>query len=210
MCDFVSCFYFGADNYGFDFCLWFWGMGWQQLVWRWSLFVVLGLATRRVKLIGNFLVNYRQQLVWIIILFFGFVSNICLRVGNDGCTFLSLILSTSTSPNNSLDDINLSKSFWHGDFDFKMSTMVGLCFGVVNNGFDIALHFLYSLYRPYPYPSNFELIDLAYESPMDDEICWFVSQYCFDVYEEEKMRAQNYTIDVDKLRKHLIEPYIPF
>ena len=39
------------------------------------------------------------------------------------------------------------------------------------------------------YPSNFELINLAYESPMDDEICWLVSQYCFYVYEQKKMRV---------------------
>ena len=32
------------------------------------------------------------------------------------------------------------------------------------------------------YPSDFELINLAYDSPMDDEICWLVAQYC--CYEE--------------------------
>ena len=58
------------------------------------------------------------------------------------------------------------------------------------------------------YTSNFELINLAYESPMNDEICWLVSQYCFYVYEQKKMRAHSYTIDVDKLRKHLMELYV--
>ena len=57
------------------------------------------------------------------------------------------------------------------------------------------------------YPSDFELINLAYDSPMDDEICWLVSQYCFYVYEQKKMKAHNYTIDVDKLRKHLKQLY---
>ena len=57
------------------------------------------------------------------------------------------------------------------------------------------------------YPSNFELINLAYESPMDDEICWLVAQYCFYVYEQKKMKAHNYRIDVDKLRRHLIGLY---
>ena len=53
-----------------------------------------------------------------------------------------------------------------------------------------------------------QLINLAYESPMDDEICWLVSQYCFYVYEQKKMKAHNYTIDVDKLRKHLKQLYV--
>ena len=57
------------------------------------------------------------------------------------------------------------------------------------------------------YPSNFELINLAYESPMDDEICWLVAQYCFYVYEQKKKKAHNYTINVDKLRRHLIGLY---
>ena len=58
------------------------------------------------------------------------------------------------------------------------------------------------------YPSNFELINLAYEFPMDDESFWLVLQYCFCFYEQNKMRAHNYTIDVDKLRKHLKELYV--
>ena len=58
------------------------------------------------------------------------------------------------------------------------------------------------------YPSNFELINLAYDSTMDDEICWLVTQYCCYVYEQKKSRAHNYVIDVDKLRNHLMGLYI--
>ena len=57
------------------------------------------------------------------------------------------------------------------------------------------------------YPSDFELINLAYESPMDDEICWLVTQYCCYVYEQKKSRAHNYVIDVDRLRTHLMGLY---
>jgi hypothetical protein len=35
-----------------------------------------------------------------------------------------------------------------------------------------------------------------------------LTEYCFYVYEQKKMRAHNYTIDVDKLRKHLMELYV--
>ena len=47
-------------------------------------------------------------------------------------------------------------------------------------------------------PSNFELLNLAYDSPMDDEICWLVTQYCCYMYEQKKLRAHNYVINVDK------------
>jgi hypothetical protein len=35
--------------------------------------------------------------------------------------------------------------------------------------------------KPYSraYTSDFELINLGYVSPMDDEICWLVTQYCW-------------------------------
>jgi hypothetical protein len=39
---------------------------------------------------------------------------------------------------------------------------------------------------------------------MDDEIFWLVTQYCCYVYEQKKLQAHNYVIDVDKLRKHLM------
>ena len=44
---------------------------------------------------------------------------------------------------------------------------------------------------------------------MDDEICWLVSQYCFYVYEQKKIRAHNYTVAVYKSIKHVnIELYV--
>ena len=57
------------------------------------------------------------------------------------------------------------------------------------------------------YPSNFELINLTYDSMMDDEILWLVASYCFYVYEQKKQRAHNYVVNVDKLRLHLIGLY---
>jgi hypothetical protein len=57
------------------------------------------------------------------------------------------------------------------------------------------------------YPSDFELINLTYDSMMDDEILWLVPSYCFYVYEQKKQRAHNYVVNVDKLRLHLIGLY---
>ena len=57
------------------------------------------------------------------------------------------------------------------------------------------------------YPSNFELIHLAYDSMMDDEILWLVAQYCAYVYGQKKQKAHNYIINVDKLRSHLMGLY---
>ena len=57
------------------------------------------------------------------------------------------------------------------------------------------------------YPSNFELIHLAYDSMMDDEILWLVGHYCSYVYEQKKLKAHNYMINVDKLRSHLMGLY---
>ena len=57
------------------------------------------------------------------------------------------------------------------------------------------------------YPSNFELIHLAYDSMMDDEILWLVAQYCAYVYGQKKQKAHNYLINVDKLRSHLMGLY---
>ena len=57
------------------------------------------------------------------------------------------------------------------------------------------------------YPSNFELIHLAYDSMMDEEILWLVSQYCAYVYDQKKQKAHNYVINVDKLRGKLMGLY---
>ena len=57
------------------------------------------------------------------------------------------------------------------------------------------------------YPSNFELLHLAYESMMDEEILWLVSQYCAYVYEQKRQKAHNYVINVDKLRSKLMGLY---
>ena len=57
------------------------------------------------------------------------------------------------------------------------------------------------------YPSNFELIHLAYDSMMDDKILWLVAQYCAYVYGQKKQKAHNYIINVDKLRSHLMGLY---
>ena len=57
------------------------------------------------------------------------------------------------------------------------------------------------------YPSNFELIHLAYDS-MDDEILWLVSNICANVYNQNKQKSHNYIINVDKLRNHLMGLYI--
>ena len=58
------------------------------------------------------------------------------------------------------------------------------------------------------YPSNFELIHLAYDSMMDDEILWLVSNFCAYVYNQKKQKSHNYIINVDKLRNHLMGLYI--
>ena len=42
------------------------------------------------------------------------------------------------------------------------------------------------------YPSNFELIHLAYDSMMDDQILWLLAQYCANVYGQKKQKAHNY------------------
>ena len=36
---------------------------------------------------------------------------------------------------------------------------------------------------------------------MDEEICWLVTE------EQKKLRAHNYVVDVDKLRRHLMGLY---
>ena len=57
------------------------------------------------------------------------------------------------------------------------------------------------------YPSNFELIHLAYDSMMDDEILWLVSNFCAYVYNQKKQKSHNYIINVDKLRNRLMGLY---
>ena len=57
------------------------------------------------------------------------------------------------------------------------------------------------------YPSNFELVYLAYDSRMDDEILWLVANFCYYVYDKKRKHSHNYTINVDKLREHLIGQY---
>ena len=54
---------------------------------------------------------------------------------------------------------------------------------------------------------KFELIHLALDSMMDDEILWLVAQYCAYVYGQKKQKAHNYIINVDKLRSHLMGLY---
>ena len=46
------------------------------------------------------------------------------------------------------------------------------------------------------YPSNFELIHLAYDSMMDDEILGLVSNCCAYVYNQKKQKPHNYVINL--------------
>jgi hypothetical protein len=57
------------------------------------------------------------------------------------------------------------------------------------------------------FPSNFELLYLAYETLMDDEVLWILAQYCHYVWEVKMKTAHNYLVDVDKLRMHLVHKY---
>ena len=66
-----------------DFDFWVWGKSWQHLVWSQSLFLALGMANKSATYIG-ILGNCPQEMFWVIFPFFGFVSKICFRVGNDG------------------------------------------------------------------------------------------------------------------------------
>ena len=58
------------------------------------------------------------------------------------------------------------------------------------------------------YPSNFELLHLAYEALLDTEVLWLVSNFCFYVWEERRVRDRSYVINVDKLRSHLVNLYV--
>ena len=58
------------------------------------------------------------------------------------------------------------------------------------------------------YPSDFELLNLAYVSDMDDEIIWLVSNFCYYVYDQRRKKAHNYVINVDKLKENLSALYI--
>ena len=58
------------------------------------------------------------------------------------------------------------------------------------------------------YPSNFELLHLAYETMMDDEVLWIVAQYCTYVWNIKVKTSHNYMVDVDKLRRTMILKYM--
>ena len=58
------------------------------------------------------------------------------------------------------------------------------------------------------HPSDFELLNLAYMSDMDDEILWLITNYCHFVYEQRRKKAHNYVINVDKLKERLTALFI--
>ena len=57
------------------------------------------------------------------------------------------------------------------------------------------------------FPSNFELLHLAYETMMEDEVLWIIAQYCYYVWGIKQQTSHNYVVDVDKLRRHLMQKY---
>ena len=58
------------------------------------------------------------------------------------------------------------------------------------------------------FPSNFELIHLAYEALLDGEVLWLVAHYCGYVWDQKTQHGKNFRIDVDKLRTHLQDLYV--
>ena len=57
------------------------------------------------------------------------------------------------------------------------------------------------------FPSNFELLHLAYEAILNTEILWVISIYCCYVWNERVANGSNYSICVDKLRSVMIQEY---
>ena len=57
------------------------------------------------------------------------------------------------------------------------------------------------------FPSNFELLHLAYEAILNTEILWVISTYCCYVWNEKVSNGSNYSICVDKLRGVMMQEY---
>ena len=57
------------------------------------------------------------------------------------------------------------------------------------------------------FPSNFELLHLAYEAILSTEILWVISMYCSYVWNEKITHGSNYSICVDKLRSVMFQEY---
>ena len=57
------------------------------------------------------------------------------------------------------------------------------------------------------FPSNFELLHLAYEALLNREILWLISTYCSYVWIEKIKGGNNYMICVDKLRNFMMQEY---
>ena len=57
------------------------------------------------------------------------------------------------------------------------------------------------------FPSNFELLHLAYEALLNTEILWVISTYCSYVWNEKVKSGNNYEICVDKLRSFMMQNY---
>ena len=55
--------------------------------------------------------------------------------------------------------------------------------------------------------SNFELLHLAYETMMDDELLWVIAHYCSYVWDVKQKTSHNYVVDVDKLRRSMMHKY---
>jgi hypothetical protein len=57
------------------------------------------------------------------------------------------------------------------------------------------------------FPSNFELLHLAYEAILNKEILWVISTFCCYVWNERVSNGSNYFICVDKLRSVMMQEY---
>ena len=57
------------------------------------------------------------------------------------------------------------------------------------------------------FPSNFELLHLAYEAILNTEILWVISTYCCYAWNEKFSNGSNYSICVDKLRGVMMQEY---
>ena len=57
------------------------------------------------------------------------------------------------------------------------------------------------------FPSNFDLLHLAYEALFSTEILWIISTYCSYVWNEKVQNGNNYSILVDKLRSVMMQDY---
>ena len=57
------------------------------------------------------------------------------------------------------------------------------------------------------FPSNFELLHLAYEALLNREILWLILTYCSYVWIEKIKGGNNYMICVDKLRNFMMQEY---